>query len=401
MRTAVMNDRSMISFIIKAFLELSTDNIGQMAYAKCVDDVMEDILDQKKFIVRLCKAKTEMELVSLFNGVSFTDIYAMLADDFQFTALRQTVAMSREIQALKIKIKKKIKKGSKPKKDRDRLTKLEKMYKKSIKSFKTVLDIKDVKKDAKPKDKYSAVAKFNKIYSGDDGFYSYLLDDDFDYDFDDDYDFSPEQMSMLGMDNRPARYRRPAKHDLNISFDDDDDDDTDLEEDFDDDIETLREEMIENFDKMDDKFNKIMSGIGKMISVHEGTADQQKTYNEEVISVLNEDSDSDIEERLGRIERILSSLVEVSEEEESSSRPRPVPFPDYEPSAEEQADVQQAMAAMFAGDEEPLRVKGEPVVTTPINPAQMSTPEVIDARNTAEGASVDELVQGTMNGNQA
>ena len=399
MRSAVMNDRAMISFIIKAFLELSTDNIGQMAYAKCVDDVMEDILDQKKFIVRLCKAKTELELVSLFNGTSFTDVYAMLSDDFQFTALRQTIAMSREIQALKIKIKKKIKKGSKPKKDRERLNKLEKMYKKSIKSFKTVLEIKDVKKDAKPKDKYSAVAKFNKIYSGDDGFYSYLLDDDFDYDFDEDYDFSPEQMTMLGMDSRPARYRRPTKQNLNISFDDEDDD-VDLDdEDYEDDIDDLRDEMNDRFDKMDDKFNKIMSGIGKMISVHEGTADQQQTYNEEVISVLNDSDDSDIEERLGRIERILSSLVEVSDEEEAG-RPRPVPFPDYEPSAEDQADVQQAMAAMFAGDDEPIKVKGE-VVPSPIDPAQMSTPEVIDARNSAKGNSVDDMVQDTINGNQA
>lgn len=396
MRTAVMNDRSMISFIIKAFLELSTDNVGQMAYAKCVDNVMEDILDQKKFIVRLCKGRTEMELVALFNGTSFADIYAMLADEFQFTALKQTVMMSREIQALKIKIKKKIKKGSKPKKDRERLNKLEKMYKKSIKSFKTVLDIKDVKKDAKPKDKYSAVAKFNKIYSGDDGFYSYLLDDDFDYDFEDEYDFTPEQISMLGMDRRPARYRRPAKVNYEVSLDDEDDDDVDLEE-YDSDIDDLREEMSDRFDKMDDKFNKIMSGIGKMISVHEGGSEPRNMYNEEVISVLNEETDSDIEERLERIERILSGFVYQGEEE--TGRPRPVPMPSYEPSVEEQEEIQQAMEAMFAGEEEPLKVKGS--VVAPIDPAQMSTPEVIDARNNNDGKvseSVDALVEGAMNG---
>lgn len=393
MRTTVVNDRAMISYIIKAFLELSTDNMGQMAYAKCVDNVMEDILGQKKFVVRLCKAKTEMEMITLFNGVGFTDVYSMLADDFQFTALRQTIAMSREIQALKIKIKKKIKKGSKPKKDRDRLNKLEKMYKKSIKSFKTVLDIKDIKKDAKPKDKYSAVAKFNKIYSGDDGFYSYLLEDDFEYD---DFDYTEEQMNLLGMNSRPSKYRRPAREDIRISLDDDDDN---MDDEFDDvdEFDDLRDEMNERFDMMDEKFTKIMSGIGKMISVHEGTPLQQ-SFNEEII--YGTDEQPDFEERLERLEEIILGLVK--DDDEDPTKPRPVPLPVYVPgssNSQDDEDVARAMKAMFEGDDEPLRVKGT-VVT---NPEQMTTPEVIDARNSQAVVenSVDALVEGTMNGNQA
>ena len=414
MRTAVMNDRAMVSNIIRAFLELSTDNTGQMVNAKCVDRVMHDILDQRKFVVRLCRAaKNEMELISLFNGVSISDIYGILSDEGQFLALRQTVMLQREIQALKLKIKKKIKKGSKPKKDQEYCHKLEKIYKKSIKTFKNVLNIKDSKKSSKPKDKYSAIVKFSKRYSDNDGFYSYLLDDDFDYDDLEEYTpsaFSPEELSMIGgVRQGKSKY---AMSPWGIEeFGDPDDDD---EDDYDEDIEDLRQEMADRFDSIDDKFQKMISSVGKLISIHEGTVPSNHgniTTSEEVTLIDDDDeSDDDLRGQVRDLSTAVSKIIEFIETSfpdqpaTNDGRPRPVPMPVYEPDyshPQPDAEVMEAMNAMFADDEdEPLKVNG---VVPQVDPS-MSTPEVIEARNAevAGGAqSITEMVDDDINGKRS
>lgn len=409
MRTAVTNDKAMLSFIIRAFMDLSTDNAGQMVNAKCVDQVMYDILGQRKFVVRLCKSvKNEMELFSLFNGVSIPDFYGILSDEGQFMALKQTCMLQREIQGLKIKIKKKIKKGNKPKKDREYLTKLEKIYKKSIKTFKNLLGIRDIKKDAKPKDKYAAIVKFNKRYADDD-IYSFLIDDDYD-DYDDSSAgfFTADESALLG--GRMPIYRNNMTHQI-IDLEDDDDDD------YDDDLEDLRQEMSNRFDGMEDKFQKLLSGMGKIISIHEGSAslpkDNDPSVEEMKINtyICNEDYDDDPEEddlrnTVYELTKTVNKIVEFVQEffpetADERANERPVPLP--EDNQNDVADVNLAMAAMFADDEEsqPLKVNGE--VVQPINPETLTTPEVIDVRNeeVAKNASVNEMVEATIDGKRS
>lgn len=396
-------DKRVARHVATMFITLACDHTGQPVNAKCINRVMRDIVGQRKFFSRLCNIKTDTELRILFNGATTMDILSIFNNEAQINILRQTIELEREISNLKRKIKKHTKNGKKCKNLEERYHKLHKIYNKSVKTFKSLLGIKDMKKDAKPKDKYSDLIKFHKKYSGNDefGFLSSYYDDDED-DYDDYAEFTPDQYLLMG--KTPPSRRRNGNRKISDLFDDDEDDDLDLdlsdddEDDEDDDFDL--KVFIEN---QDEKMTKILSAISALISLNQSPKPQSPDttfvpewgpvvpadatplpYRPSNVSMgtqygnfdlMNladdddEDDDEEVSERLESLDEKMDMILKMVAAS-SASGPSPVFVPTK---SEEQKEIEDLLAAITdtedEDDENPSRFNG------------MSTPELIGERN--------------------
>lgn len=380
-------DKHVYKYVGTRFMALACDHTGQPVNGKCLNRVMKDIVGQSKFFSRLYNIKTDTELRILFNGADLMDIFSLVNNEAQLSVLKQTLELEMEINALKQKIKKRTKSGKKCKDLEERYHKLNKIYNKSIKTFKTLLGIKDLKKNAKPKDKYSDIIKFHKKYNGEDEYNYFSLlseDDDEDEEYFDAEGLSPDQLRMLGMrvpaNLRPQPKRYPG---YDIDFDEDDEDESDYEGDDDDDdfdVKVMLEEQ-------NDKIQKILSAVGALISINQAPQNSLQTPTNISMHTLHgalddEDDDEDepnFSERFEYLERAVAKIADFIEytgglpadsDTESGNGPQPQFVPTM---SEEQKEIQDMLNAITGQSDEELEARYQ----------AMKTPELIEERNSS------------------
>ena len=266
-------DKFTLREVARSIVYLGMDQSGQMSNAKSVDHVMEDILGQRRFLEHLINCRNDYEVMIAINGADLDAFISVFTDQSTLGAFVNLIDIQKDMKKLRRNIKKEIKKGHKPEKLKKRLNRLEKIYNKGVKAFKNLLGIKKEDKSKNPKDKYRNIIELNDrldTYGGL-GYTYFFNDDDDDYE---DEEFVPGEDTYQVLGKRPV-YHSPAyrapKSGTNIPYDDWDDDDD--EEDDDDDDDSVLEERLDNLmsamEENNDKLTKIMSGIGRVISVND------------------------------------------------------------------------------------------------------------------------------------
>ena len=273
---------------------------------------MDDIIGRKDFFKSLCNIRNDYELRRIFNGVNIMDIISIIENDVQISALYEMIDLDREMYSIKKKIKRYTKKGKKCKSLRERYNKLDKIYRKSIKNFRNLLGIRELKKESKPSKKYATIVRFNDMYSKN-GKYEYFsslfMDDDFDDD-DEEYEYDPRDLLLNQKDEDEylmerrmgRRGRAPLSRDLEIDDEDFDDDD----DDYDSDVESRFEKIEIILEDQGDKMQKILSTMGALVAINNPGSERIPYLP---ASIVEEDTESETDDRLDRLERMMMSLI--------------------------------------------------------------------------------------------
>ena len=350
--------------ITAALISVACDHTGQPVNGKALNRVMKDIIDQNKFFSRLCNLRSDTELVLLFNGCNIGDIYEMANNPEQLKALRQTVVLNRELYNLKKKIKNKTKGGKKTKSYREEYKALDKIYRKSIKTFRALLGINNPKSD-KAKHRYSDVVKFYKKYNGKESSYYEDEDDDLNFfydDYDDEEDDEEYQVRHYKRKNQNRRYKglESFRHDVYEEEEDDEDDfdDTDDEEDNDEELDEIRSAL----NSQGEQINKVLHCMGAVLNSVQGTT-QNHQFNQHINAAYQQAGNVGnsqmelINQRMGILEKGLSTLInqmqnmqeEYDDEDDDITYESTVMYSQQAGADIDSAELDQAMEGLFNG----------------------------------------------------
>lgn len=336
-------DKRVYRRVAETFVRMACDSSGQPINGKALDRVMYDILGQENFFSRICNIRRDVELQNLFNGCNFMEIISIVENEKQLEILYSMLDLDKEIFSIKKKIKRLTKKGKKCKGLKERYQKLSKIYKKAVKAFRDLLNVRSPKKgNGKPDKKYSNIVNFSKRMSGSYGIYDEIFGGDFDYDEDGDF-FGNSYDDLIVDRGRNKVYRNLDP--VNIFADEDiEDDDEDDEEDYSQNIEDRLEMLM-------DMCTKNLSGLGSVISLLQGQQNMSVMPNLPTIQPsfnghidIDEDDEDDYEEdRLERLERIVLGMCDKVDNITNAMTA-------VEP--EQYTDAERAMAMLFNGDDE-------------------------------------------------
>ena len=390
-------DKRLYRRVGEAFVRMACDSYGEPINGKALDRVMYDILGQQNFFSRICNMTRDVELQNLFNGCNVMEIVSIIENEKQLDILYSMLELDKEIFSIKKKIKRLTKKGKKCKGLKERYQKLSKIYKKAIKAFRDLLNVRTPKKgNGKPSKKYSNIVNFSKRMNGSYGIYDEIFGGE--YDDDDEDFFGNGYADDLVVDrgrNKVYRGFNPTNifGDEDLEDDDEEDDDDDYGQNIEDQLEVLRDMCTKN-----------LSGLGSVIALLQGQQVNvpamsnlptvQPSFNGHVD--IDEDDDDDEEDRLDRLERIVLGMCDkIDRITDSVSQIEP----------DQYTDAERAMALLFSGDEEeeyaaPDPDNMEPTVTmveeevhmevVPVEPmeakdyAAMNVAEVIDEKNASK-----------------